>query len=102
MTMSPLVFVRFFPKAGQEPRVESILRGMVAETRKEPGCRRYDLYESRSASGARIFCLLERYADADAQQAHRETAHYKAYRATIMDLLEQPIEVNLLDPRDER
>jgi quinol monooxygenase YgiN len=100
--MSPLVFVRFFPKRGHEARVESILRGMVVETRKEPGCLRYDLYKSGSTSDGRVFCLLERYADADAQQAHRETEHYKAYRASIMDLLEQPIEVNLLDPRDER
>lgn len=100
--MSQLIFVRFFPKAGQDARVESILRGMVVETRKEPGCRRYDLHESKSAAGARIFCLLERYADAAAVQAHRDTAHYKAYRANIMELLDQPIEVNLLDPLDER
>src|SRR4051812_42207275 len=98
---SPLIFVRFFPKAGQEARVEAVLRGMVVATRKEPGCQRYDLHESKSPSGSRIFCLLERYADGDAVQAHRETAHYKSYRATIMDLLDQPIEVSLLDPLDE-
>ncbi len=100
--MSPLVFVRFFPKADQEARVESILRGMVVQTRREPGCLRYDLYQSRNAAGARIFCLLERYADTTAQQAHRETSHYKDYRANIMDLLEQPIEITLLDTLDER
>jgi quinol monooxygenase YgiN len=100
--MSPLVFVRFFPKPGQEARVESILRGMVAQTRCEPGCLRYDLYQSKSTAGARTFCLLERYTDATAQQAHRETSHYKDYRANIMDLLDQPIEVNLLDALDER
>lgn len=100
--VSPLVFVRFFSKPDKEARVESILRGMVVHTRQEPGCRRYDLYESKNAAGGRIFCLLERYADTAAQQAHRETAHYKDYRANIMDLLAQPIEVNLLDPLDER
>lgn len=100
--MSPLVFVRFFPKPDNEARVESILRGMVAPTRQEPGCLRYDFYESKGTTGARIYCLVERYADAAAQQAHRETAHYKDYRANIMDLLAEPIEVSLLDPVDER
>jgi len=100
--MTPLVFVRFFPKAGQEARVEQILRAMVQYTRQEPGCRRYDLFESKSEAGGRTFCLLERYADAVAQQAHRETAHYKDYRANIMALLGQPIEISLLDPLDER
>ena len=33
-------------------------------------------------------------------QAHRETAHYKAYRASIMDLLALPIDVTLLQPLD--
>lgn len=100
--MSPLVFVRFFPRPGQEALVEKVLRNMVVHTRQEPGCRRYDLYEAPGAAGARVFCLIERYADATAQQAHRETAHYKDYRATIMDALERPIEVTLLEPLDER
>ncbi len=99
--MSPLVFVRFFPKSGMESRVEATLRTMVTHTRREPGCRRYDLFESKSTQGGRIFCLVERYADAAAQQAHRETQHYKDYRATIMDLLEQPIDVSLLEPLEE-
>lgn len=100
--MSPLVFVRFFPKSGREARVEELLRTMVVHTRREPGCLRYDLFESRAATGSRLFCLVERYADAAAQQAHRETAHYQDYRANILDLLEQPIEVNLLEALDER
>jgi quinol monooxygenase YgiN len=100
--MTVQVFVRFFPKLGQEASVESILRGMVVPTRHEPGCLRYDLYESKGAAGSRVFCLAECYADAVAQQAHRETPHYKDYRARIMELLEQPIEVNLLEALDER
>jgi quinol monooxygenase YgiN len=100
--MAALVFVRFFPKAGQEAAVESILRGMVGSTRQEPGCRRYDLYRTTVAASGTIFCLVERYANDAAAQAHRETAHYKDYRAGIMDLLERPIEVTMLEPLDER
>jgi quinol monooxygenase YgiN len=48
-----------------------------------------------------MFCLVERYADDASIQAHRETEHYKDYRARIMDLLERPIDVTLLEPLDE-
>lgn len=100
--MSVLVLVRFFPHPGQEGRVESLLRGMVAKTRQEPGCRRYDLFQAAAAPGARIFCLIEKYADQAAVQAHRETPHYKEYRANITTLLAQPIEVTMLEPLDAR
>jgi quinol monooxygenase YgiN len=100
--MAALIFVRFSPKAGQQAAVESILRGMVEKTRLEPGCRRYDLYRATLAPSGTIFCLIERYADDAAIQAHRETAHYKKYRAGIMDLLERAIEVTLLETLDEQ
>jgi quinol monooxygenase YgiN len=99
--MAALVFVRFFPKPGQEAAVESILRAMIGNTRREPGCRRYDFYRSTLAPSGTMFCLVERYADDASIQAHRETEHYKDYRARIMDLLERPIDVTVLEPLDE-
>jgi quinol monooxygenase YgiN len=100
--MSSIVIVRFFPKQGSEARVESILREMVVHTRNEPGCRRYDLYRSAPASAEHTFALIEQYADQAAIQAHRETPHYKAYRASIMELLAKPIDVAIVDPLDVR
>jgi quinol monooxygenase YgiN len=100
--MAALVFVRFYPKADQEEAVESILRGMIGNTRSEPGCRRYDFYRSTLAPSGTMFCLIERYVNDAAIQAHRETRHYKDYRARIMDLLERPIDVTVLEPLDER
>ena len=97
--MSPTVIARFQPRAGAAADVERILRGMVVPTRAEPGCQRYDLYQAGSPETAG-YCLIERYADDVAIQAHRETAHYKAYRAAIMDLLAQPIDVALLAALD--
>ena len=100
--MSKLVFVRFLPIAGQEQAVEGILRSMVRNTRQEPGNRLYDFYRSLNGEGRAEFNLLERYADDAAVQAHRDTEHYKAYRAAIMPLLDGPIAVTMLDPLDER
>ena len=44
--------------------------------------------------------LFERYSDGDALQHHRETDHYKAYRAKIVDYLAEPIGVLVLDAVD--
>lgn len=99
--MQGLVFVRFFPKEGAFDQAKSILENMVVNTRKEPGCLVYDLYEAKTPEGSGgVLCLVERYTDDEALLAHRAADYYKEYRATIMDLLSQPIEVNLLSPID--
>ncbi len=81
--------------------MEAILRGMVVSTRREPGCLQYDLYRT-GAAGTAAFCLIERYADQAAIESHRETPHYKSYRANIAELLAQPIEVTRLEALDVR
>lgn len=99
--MTPdLVFVRFFPKPGKESQVANILNNMVVNTRTEPGCQVYDLYQTTTASGEKAFCLIEKYADEPALLAHRAAQYYKDYRATIMDLLAQPIDVTLMEAVD--
>ena len=90
-----IVFASFTPTSGQEGEVEEILRGMVGPTRDEPGNETYDLYK-KTGDGPASFHLFERYIDADALQAHRETEHYKAYRAKIADHLAEPIGVAVL------
>jgi len=69
---------------------------MTGPTRAEPGNRIYNLY--KDANGG--FHLFELYADQAAVEAHRATAHYKAYRAAIADLLAEPIGVKILTGLD--
>jgi quinol monooxygenase YgiN len=97
--MSNTIIARFMVRPGNEQQVEGILREMVVQTRREPGCLRYDLFRTAGATGGE-FCLIERYTDQSAIEAHRATAHYKAYRATVMDLLLAPIDVAILEPLD--
>lgn len=99
--MADLVLVRFFPKPGHEQQVESLLRGMVQNTRREPGCLRYDLSKTQRDERD-VFVLFEKYRDQAALEAHRETPHYKDYRRDIMDHLSEPIEVSLLTNLDVR
>jgi len=98
----PLVVVRFEPKPGLGGQVDAVLRPMVPATRAEPGNVRYDLYGSTDPSGAPLFWLIEQYADDEAAGAHRETAHYRQYRAGILPLLVQPPQVQMLQPIDIR
>jgi quinol monooxygenase YgiN len=93
MTQVSVVAV-FTPKAGQSTVVEETLRGMVRPTRNEPGCTRYELYQSAGSDPR--FVLLEAYKDQSALEFHRTTDHYKSYRARIIDLLNGPIDVTVL------
>ncbi|MEU5269706.1 putative quinol monooxygenase [Streptomyces hygroscopicus] len=90
------VIARFTPAADRAPQLQALLEGMIAPTRSEPGCRSYDLYTTQTQ--APDYILLERYQDTAALEAHRATAHYKAYRAQLPDLLAQPVEVSVLEP----
>ena len=98
--MSNTIIARFLARPGNEQQVEGILREMIVHTCREPGCLQYDLFRTSGSSAG--FCLIERYTDAAAIEAHRATAHYKAYRAGIMDLLSAPIDVSILEPLDYR
>lgn len=100
--MSVLVVARFVPKPNEAARVEAILRGMVASTRQEPGCLRYDFYRGAAPAGGSVFLLIEQYSGEPAAEAHRNTPHYKSYRASIADLLAQPIDVLRLEAIDVR
>lgn len=92
------VFASFVPKPGLEDKAEVILQGMVAPTRAEPGCERYDLY--RIKAGNASFHLFETYKDAAALDHHRSTDHYKTYRVTIVENLAEDISVKVLSGID--
>lgn len=90
-----IVFASFYPRPGQADEVREVLDGMIGPTRAEEGNEVYDLYRADGDDGP-AFHLFERYTGQDALQAHRDSDHYKAYRAAIGDLLAQPIDVVVL------
>jgi quinol monooxygenase YgiN len=92
--MTVYIFASLTPKAEHVADLEAALRAMVASTRSEPGNLRYDLM--RRADGAPGFELFESYKDAAAVQAHRDSEHYRAFRATIGAWLVAPPDVKEL------
>lgn len=92
------IFASITPKPGRDGEVERILRGMLAPTRAEPGCRRYDLFRDRGDTV--VYHLFEAYDDFAAVEHHRSTEHYKVYRRDIESLLAEPVRAVLMNPLD--
>lgn len=92
------VFASFRPRADRADDLRELLLWMVARSRVEPGCERYDLY--RRADPNEMFHLFERYRDDDALAEHRASEHYVEYRRRVADLLDGGIDVIVLEPVD--
>ena len=92
--MSIYLFASITPKPEHVADLEAALRHMVTHSRKEAGNRRYDLL--RRADGTPGFHVYETYVDEAAVQAHRESAHYVAFRGKIGDWLAEPVDVKVL------
>ncbi len=54
----------------------------------EPGNRRFDILQD--AGDPARFILYEAYASTEDAAAHKETAHYLAWRDTVADMMAQP------------
>jgi (4S)-4-hydroxy-5-phosphonooxypentane-2,3-dione isomerase len=55
---------------------------------REPGNRRFDVL--RSVEEPTRFILYEAYVDEAAARAHKDTAHYHAWRAQVEPWMEEP------------
>lgn len=96
--MTIYLIARVQAKAEHRGAVEAELRRMVAASRAEPGCLRYDLFAD--LDGGAGFSLVEAYADPAAVEAHRASAHYQAFRGRIGDWLAAPTVVQALTAVD--
>jgi quinol monooxygenase YgiN len=66
-------------REGQETILEAELRALVAPTRKEEGCLRYDLYRSADTPGALL--LHEVWEARDAHTEHTRSPHFLRWNA---------------------
>ncbi|UDF05474.1 putative quinol monooxygenase [Asticcacaulis sp. AND118] len=81
-------------RPGKAEALHTLLSGMTAPSRAEPGNLRYDLWQDQAEPTR--FILDELYTDAAAVAAHRATPHFQTYLAAINDLAERTAFV--LDP----
>jgi (4S)-4-hydroxy-5-phosphonooxypentane-2,3-dione isomerase len=69
---------------------------------KEPGIIRFDVIQQ--ADDPNRFILVEIYRTAEAQAAHKETAHYAKWRDTVAEMMAEPrqgIKYTNIFPTDE-
>lgn len=72
-------FVEAFKQASIENASSSV---------KEPGIARFDVIQQ--ADDPARFILVEIYKTAEAQAAHKETAHYAKWRDTVAEMMAEP------------
>jgi quinol monooxygenase YgiN len=72
-------FVEAFKQASVENATNSV---------KEPGIARFDVIQQ--TDDPTNFILIEIYKTAQAPAAHKETAHYKRWRDTVMPMMAAP------------
>ena len=80
-----IILASFYPKQDKVNEAKKIIFSMIEPSRSEEGNKVYN------------FHLFEVYSHAKALDFHRNTNYYKDYRLKIVDLLEKPIEVKILN-----
>lgn len=75
-----------------EPFRAAILRNAEASHRDEPGCRQFDVSQSRQ--DPHDFLFYELYDDDDAFEAHRAAPHFAEWRAAAEEHVEPGSQVN--------
>lgn len=87
-----VVVARAIVKEGQEAAFIDVAKVLVEETRKEPGCLFYSLYQSPTDPGSFIF--YEEYKDDAAFAAHGNSSHFKTFADAIPGLLAEELVID--------
>jgi len=99
--MEFVVIAQYRARVGEARRVAEALAEMVAPTRAEPGNLEYQVF--RDPNDPSLFVLFERYADADAFDAHRATPHFGTWLAgVVLPALDDRIRLDLVPLGDYR
>ena len=97
MSESVMVFASFHPREDSRATFLELMSGLVENTRREPGCVMYDLYEDEDGG----FHLFEEYADREALDTHRAADYFTHYRANVVDMIDGDIGVLILSAVDK-
>jgi autoinducer 2-degrading protein len=95
------VHVRVKPDCIEAFRAASLANAEAS--RQEPGIARFDVLQQ--ADDPTRFVLSEAYRTAEAPAAHKETAHYAAWRDTVAEMMAEPrqsVKFANVDPPDEK
>jgi len=80
---------------GRGDAVRAGLEALVAPSRAEDTCTRYDLFATEDPN---VLLVVEEWADQAALNAHMETPHFKAFVAANGEALAGPPVIQVLTP----
>jgi len=83
-----VVHVHVHVKPDQIAAFVDATRENSSESLKEPGVARFDVIQQQDDPTR--FVLIEAYKAADAPAAHKQTAHYAAWRDAIAGMMQSP------------
>jgi quinol monooxygenase YgiN len=93
--MIPMIIVLTAKNEADVPELEKLLKQQSAESLKEPGCERFEVYHS--TNDAKVFILCEHWADQPSIDAHRQANAYKTiYQPKVLPLVERVPHVSKL------
>ncbi|GIX50286.1 MAG: antibiotic biosynthesis monooxygenase [Limisphaera sp.] len=97
--MKPLIVIASIQaRPGRENDLEQALRDLVAPTRHEPGCIRYDLHRSQDRPGR--FLFYEVWTDRAHLEEHLRRPHLQAFLARVPELVEGEPELTFWEQVD--
>ena len=85
------VVARFLAQSGQEEALGRVLAQLVAPTRRETGCRQYDLL--CNPENPADLCFVERWDSDEVLDQHLDTAHVRRALAESAGLISVPVDV---------
>ncbi len=80
----------FLAAPGREEELESVLRGLIAPTRREAGCIRYDLLRSLPGVSPVELVFVEEWASVEELDAHGRMPHLQGLRERVEGLAAAP------------
>jgi quinol monooxygenase YgiN len=87
------VIARSLARRRTEDQLRELLRGMLAPTRAESGCKLYELFESESKGRFYFYEIWESEAALD---QHAASPHFKHLEKAIGEVVREPFEVNIV------
>ncbi|MFG0276290.1 MAG: putative quinol monooxygenase [Phycisphaerales bacterium] len=92
MPESPVIVIaRVVALPGKAEDLRAVLESLVAPTRAEPGCIKYDLVRDRENAG--VFTFVEEWTDDAALDRHFQTPHFIAAGERLGPLVAEAPEI---------
>lgn len=95
MNPSIRVVARFRARPDRVSALEALAKGLLAPTRAEPGCVRYELWRDRGDPAR--FAMVEEWRSQADLDLHFKTAHFLKAKDALPDLLAAPLEITTFE-----